>query len=275
MKPPHNVAFLERAIRKIVDTNENGIRLRTMMANVIVGQFLDGAVMRGGGSLKLRYGGAFTRYTMDFDAARNVDEAEFVARFNRRLAVGWSGFSGRLVKMPKAHPKNVPEAYVMQPFEVKLTYRNHAWCTVTLEVSYNEVGDADDCDMIPLNDELKGVFTSLGLREPNPVPLMRMSHQIAQKLHGATDTRSVRAQDLIDLQLILAKSAIDLAKTNAVCQRLFAFRRMQTWPPIVVKGRDWDSIYNEEKDNAQGDPHPHHLAVFDLYLRHGCACDHQ
>ena len=60
MKPPHNVAFLERAIRKSVDTDENGVRLRTMMANVIVGQFLDGAVMRGGGSLKLRYGVATT-----------------------------------------------------------------------------------------------------------------------------------------------------------------------------------------------------------------------
>ena len=142
MKPPHNVAFLERAIRKVVDTDENGVRLRTMMANVIVGQFRDGAVMRGGGSLKLRYGGATTRYTMDFDAARSVEEPEFIARFNRRLAVGWNGFSGRLVKMPKAHPRNVPEAYVMQPFEVKLTYRNHAWCTVTLEVSYDEVGDA-------------------------------------------------------------------------------------------------------------------------------------
>ncbi len=47
MKPPHNVAFLERAIRKIADSNENGIRLRTLMSNVIVGQFLDGAVMRG------------------------------------------------------------------------------------------------------------------------------------------------------------------------------------------------------------------------------------
>ena len=75
MKPPHNVAFLERAIRNLVDSNGNGIRLRTMMANVIVGQFLDGAVMRGGGALKFRYGGATTRYTMDFDAARSADGA--------------------------------------------------------------------------------------------------------------------------------------------------------------------------------------------------------
>ena len=67
MKPPHNVAYLERMLRRLVDSNEDGVRLRTLMANVIVGQFLDGAVMRGGGALKLRYGNAVTRFTMDFD----------------------------------------------------------------------------------------------------------------------------------------------------------------------------------------------------------------
>ena len=79
---------------------------------------------------------------------------------------------------------------------------------------------------------------------------MKLEYQIAQKLHGATEPSSRRAHDLIDLQLILSKSEIDLAKTYAICQRLFAFRRTQTWPPVMVKGRDWDSIYNEEKGNA-------------------------
>jgi len=75
---------------------------------------------------------ACVRYTMDFDAARSVAEDEFVIRFNHRLKMGWSGFSGRLVRMPKAHPRDVPEAYVMQPFEVEVTYRDHAWCTGVL-----------------------------------------------------------------------------------------------------------------------------------------------
>ncbi len=249
MKPPHNVAFLERAIRKVVDTDENGVRLRTMMANVIVGQFLDGAVMRGGGSLKLRYGGATTRYTMDFDAARSVEEPEFIARFNRRLAVGWNGFSGRLVKMPKAHPRNVPEAYVMQPFEVKLTYRNHAWCTVTLEVSYNEVGDADDFDIVPLGKDMKDVFANIGLPEPMPVPLMRIPYQIAQKLHGATDARSVRVQDLIDLQLIMSHETVDLREVHRICERVFANRKSQSWPPTLKVTDEWRIAY----DRTRGD----------------------
>ncbi len=247
MKPPHNVAYLERAIRKFADTDENGVRLRTTMANVIVGQFLDGAVMRGGGSLKLRYGGATTRYTMDFDAARNVAESEFVARFTRRLTTGWNDFSGRLVRMPKAHPRNVPEAYVMQPFEVKLTYRNHAWCTVTLEVSYDEVGDADEFDIVPLNDELKAMFANLGLPEPKPVPLMRIPYQIAQKLHGATDEKFVRAQDLVDLQLIMAHETVDLREVKQICERVFANRKEQAWPPTLEVTDEWRMAYDKTK----------------------------
>lgn len=247
MKPPHNVAFLERAIRRAVSTDENGVRLRTMIANVIVGQFLDGAVMRGGGSLKLRYGGATTRYTMDFDAARNVAETEFAARFNSRLAIGWNGFSGRLVRMPKAHPRNVPEAYVMQPFEVKLTYRNRAWCTVTLEVSYNEVGDADEFDLVPLNDELKTMFANLGFPEPKPVPLMRIPYQIAQKLHGATDEKTIRAQDLVDLQLIMAHEVVDLREVKRICERVFGNRNAQVWPPMLKVTDEWRMAYDKTK----------------------------
>lgn len=64
MKPPHNVAYLEKALRAMAGSDESLIRLRRTLANVIAGQFLDGAVMRGGGSLKLRYGEQATRYTL-------------------------------------------------------------------------------------------------------------------------------------------------------------------------------------------------------------------
>ena len=247
MKPPHNVAFLERAIRKIADSNENGIRLRTLMSNVIVGQFLDGAVMRGGGALKLRYGGETTRYTMDFDAARYVEEAEFIERFGKRLQKGWNGFSGRLVRRPKARPKNVPEAYIMQHFEVKLTYNGHAWCTVLLEVSYNEVGDADSQDIISLDENIKHIFLALGFPEPNPVPLMCIAHQIAQKLHGVTDVKSVRTQDLIDLQLIMAHETVDLSEVRRICERLFANRKAQAWPPLFDVTEEWKVGYEKMK----------------------------
>ena len=45
MKPPHNVAELERALRKIGGTDETGYRLRCIMADVVAGQFLTGAAI--------------------------------------------------------------------------------------------------------------------------------------------------------------------------------------------------------------------------------------
>ncbi len=38
---------------------------------------------------------------------------------------------------------------------------------------------------------------------------------------------------------------MDYAKAAQLCRRLFAFRRMQSWPPTVVKGDDWETMYND------------------------------
>lgn len=248
MKIPQNVNFLERGIRSLVDANDKAYRLRVLMANVVVGQFLDGAVMRGGSALKLRYGNMTTRFTMDFDAARSVSAEEFEQRFLRRLQEGWNCFSGRLVKLPKAHPRNVPAPYVMQPYEVKLTYRNHPWCTIALEVSYDEVGDADEYDLIEIDEGLKRVFIELGFPAPAPVPLMRIAHQIAQKLHGLTEPRSVRAQDLIDLQLMLSREDVDYSEIRRICSRLFANRGTHAWPPEIQVSESMRLLYESGID---------------------------
>ena len=249
MKPPHNVAFLDRAIRTLSKTNEESVQLRRVMANVIVGQFMDGAVMRGGGSLKLRYGLATTRYTMDFDAARSVTEEVFVERFSARLAEGWADFSGRLVKVPKPEPKKPEPKYVMQPFEVKLAYKNHPWCTVDFELSYDEVGDADAFDTVPIPEDVRSIFSKLNLPDPKPFPLMCIAHQIAQKLHGATDADYVRAQDVVDLQLMVKREPVDLAEVRTICRRLFANRKKQPWPPKLEVSEEWRVAYEGVSGN--------------------------
>ena len=43
---PQNVSFLERAIRKLANSNVGAYQLRVMMSNVIVRQFLENAVAR-------------------------------------------------------------------------------------------------------------------------------------------------------------------------------------------------------------------------------------
>ena len=247
MKPPRNVQMLEKALRAMSVDDQASVMLRKTLANIVAGQFLADAVMRGGGALKLRYGEDATRYTLDFDASRRVEEEVFAQNYAARLKNGWGPFSGRLVRNRKPRPADVPGEYVMRPFEVKLTYMNQAWCTVDLEVAYNEVGDAAEAELIPLSPGLLKCFSDLGLPEPEPVPLMRLAHQIAQKLHGATDPHCFRGQDIVDLQLIFAREKPDLSEIRDICERLFANRRRQSWPTPVAMSEELRLSYESNR----------------------------
>ncbi len=232
------------AIRRFGVSEEDYLGNRTVIANTIVGQMLRGVVIKGGSSLKIRFGDAATRATTDLDAARSVDQDEFADDFSRRLSDGWEGFTGRLVEMPKAHPEDVPDSYVMQPYAVKLSYLGKPWCTVTFELGHNEIGDADDADLVVPKDAAR-MLKAMAFPEPSPVSLMSLRYQIAQKLHGVSEPNSQRAHDLIDLQLIVTNGEVDLHDVREVCERLFSYRRKQEWPPTIVKGDAWDLLYSE------------------------------
>ncbi len=208
---------------------------------------LPDAVIKGGTSLRIRYGRKASRYTMDCDVARRGDLDTFIREVRFSLASGWNGFTGELVTKTPASPRGIPIEYVMQPFEVKLSYLGRSWCTVPLEVGMNEVGLADSPEMHAVADDIVELFTSLGFPAPRPIPLMPLVFQIAQKLHGVSSSRSDRARDLIDLQLIMANESIDLAAVKEVCVRLFKYRKCQPWPTTIEKGEMWDSLYNAQK----------------------------
>lgn len=242
---PNSKRNLDMAIRRIGIDNGGYLRIRTLLANVIVAQFMPSGAVKGGSALKIRFGESVTRATTDLDAARACDLDVFVADFEKNLAKGWNGFSGRLVAKTPASPTGVPSAYIMQPYEVKLTYRSSAWCTVDLELGHNEIGDADEPDMVyPI--EASRILQKLDFPTPQPVPIMKLHHQIAQKLHGASEVRSKRAHDLIDLQLIMARGDIDYEKTRETCLRLFAYRQAQAWPPVIVEHDNWGQLYAEQ-----------------------------
>lgn len=76
---------------------------------------------------------------------------------------------------------------------------------------------------------------------------MTVPFQIAQKLHGVSQKGSSRVRDLIDLQLIVQNESIDIFLTANICRRLFKYRQMQTWPPVVLKAADWDGVYNAQR----------------------------
>lgn len=241
MSRPNSRRNLDIAIERIADEGD-AVRLRRSMANAIVAQMLPEGAVKGGSALKLRFGSSATRFSKDLDAARLADIKQYAKALANSLEVGWNGFTGILVEKKQASPKGVPKPYVMQPFDVKLSYNGKSWMTVILEVGHNELGDAEDPDMI-FPKELSGIFERLGFPPLDPVPIMRLPYQIAQKLHGMTEEGSSRAHDLVDLQVQIAEGEVNLAETRVICERLFNYRKLQSWPPVVARGEDWESLY--------------------------------
>ena len=216
-----------------------------IVANAIIARMLPDGAVKGGSSLKFRFGDAKTRATSDLDVARRKALDDFVADLQDALALGWEGFTGTVAARPAAHPDGVPAPYVMQPFDVKLSYLGKPWCTVRLEVGHDEIGDADEPERVA-SEEADAMMEGMGFPAVGELPLMRIDHQIAQKLHALSEPESERAHDLIDLQVIMADSRPDMKSVRDVCVRLFGYRQMQPWPTYVRKGDEWESLYAQQ-----------------------------
>jgi hypothetical protein len=241
MKRPNTCANLIKAVNALAKGGDP-VRLSRAMANAIVGQMLPDGVVKGGSSLMFRYGADATRYTRDIDAARKMELAAYLERLEDALDAGWNGFTGTLAEVDPPRPRGVPRRYVMLPYDVKLSYLDRPWQTVRIEIGHNEIGDADESEGF-LPDELAKAFEALSFPVPEPLPVMGLSHQVAQKLHAVSEPGSERAHDLIDLQLMAGLSSLDLPDIRSKCERLFAYRRSQSWPPTITAGENWGALY--------------------------------
>lgn len=243
VKKPTSRRNLDIAIDRLcTDLGEEPGRVKRLIAAVVVGQMLPDGAAKGGNALKIRFGKDVTRFSRDLDTARASSLNDYMTKLEDSLTIGWNGFSGAIVPREPASPKGIPTAYVMRPFEIKIAYNGKSWMTLPLEVGHNEIGDADDPDMVS-SPEAAAILKGLGFPEPGPVSCMRLEHQIAQKLHAASSPGSERAHDLIDLQIAISNGEIDYLKTREVCIRLFAYRAEQEWPPMISRGVGWDSLY--------------------------------
>jgi hypothetical protein len=77
--------------------------------------------------------------------------------------------------------------------------------------------------------------------------MMKLEFQVAQKLHGVSAPKSKRAHDLVDLQLILNNSEINFELARSLCHKLFTYRKVHQWPPLIVKGDEWENVYNTQR----------------------------
>ncbi len=103
MQTPNSVRHLDNAIRRIAG-QDGYVGARTLIANAIVAHLLPDGVVKGGSSLKFRYGDSTTRFTTDLDTARRVEIDQFLQDLAAALDEGWCDFTGRVVVGRQAKP---------------------------------------------------------------------------------------------------------------------------------------------------------------------------
>jgi hypothetical protein len=205
-------------------------RVQRTVANTVVGQMLPAGVMKGGAAMSVRVGEAASRFTTDLDAARHTDLTldDYLDELARRLDAGWGRFAGTLEQLPRAEPEGVPEQYVMQPFKIRLIYLGRHWLTVPFELGHDEIGNTEQHELRIAHD-IMTLFESIGLPEPEPIPLLTVEHQIAQLLHACTSAHrrtgnNDRSHDLVDLQILEHEEPIDKTAVAEIATRLFRAR---------------------------------------------------
>ena len=198
-------------------------------------------LVKGGVSLELRRGIPESRTSKDLDAVIRGDIAAVHEMLAEAGAQGWEGFTAAFTP-PVAFevPALGSDAF---RFTAKINYQGKPFVSVPIEVSPIEAGNGDSYDKVSSE-----ALALVGLPNSEAVPCMTMPWQIAQKLHGCTEsTEEPRANDrahLVDLQLLEALLVDEpLDDTRAACVAVFAGRSKHQWPPVLVALPHWPSIY--------------------------------
>ncbi|WP_307371233.1 nucleotidyl transferase AbiEii/AbiGii toxin family protein [Microbacterium sp. W4I4] len=140
--------------------------------------------------------------------------------------------------------------YVMHPYRVSIAFLGAAWGALDVEVSDPEI-DSHAHARKEIDGELVKFGAQFGFGDLQPVELVELEYQIAQKLHAVTDPAYVRAHDLVDLQLLWNASP-DLANLQRLCMRTFDWRRQQAWPPLPICPMDgWELAYADARAETE------------------------
>jgi Nucleotidyl transferase AbiEii toxin, Type IV TA system len=246
-KRPKTVNRLQRLITGWEhETGQPVRRLNLRVASMMLAGALarivddDGAtvfITRGGVAMELR-AGEKARVTGDVDLILRGEEATLLTRLDAALADDYEEFS---------FERNEPAPLELRPHvqrvRIKVAFRTKPFMTIVAEIATVEAG-GDEIEEIPAHD-----LTTIGLDGPEIIPVLATRWQIAQKLHAVTEPplrpggENPRYWDLIDLQLLEALTAENLAPVKDACKRTFAARRQQPWPPQITIYPDWPDRY--------------------------------
>lgn len=269
--PPLNVPQLSARLAQVAGGLGIPVaRARVMLCTLIVSQMLPDAVaIKGGMGIKFRLGERGTRATSDLDVSTRVRGEEFERAFRARLAEGWGSVppsKGELRRNPDAadrvaftatvraaklhDPGLARPEYVMHPYRVSIAFLGGPWGALDVEVSDPEI-DPLAHTRNTIDDDLAQFGAYFGFGELQPVELVDLEYQIAQKIHAVTDPSYARAHDLVDLRL-LWNAGPDLSSLHRLCERTFDWRDQQPWPPLPLRPMaDWALAYGDAREETE------------------------
>jgi len=190
---------------------------------------------KGGVAIELRMKDR-ARATRDVDLVLRGDPAALADLLDAGLQEPYTDFTFRRTEIAE-----LPFRPDVQTLRVQVAFAGKVLCSPQLEIAPLETG-REEFVAIPGHD-----LMPVGIEGPDLVPVLAERWQIAQKLHAVTERfpdgrENPRFRDLIDLQLLRSLDP-DLDAVLDACERVFAARGQQPWPPALEAPASWSAGY--------------------------------
>lgn len=191
---------------------------------------------KGGVAMELRMGDR-ARATRDVDLVLRGDPAALADLLDAGIREPYNGFTFR-----RSEIDHLPFRPGVRTLRVQVGFAGKVLCSPQLEIAPVETGE-EEFVVIAGHD-----LSAVGIDGPEIVPILADRWQIAQKLHAVTERfpdgrENPRFRDLVDLQLLRSLGP-DLETVCDACERVFAARDQQAWPPTVDAPASWAPSYS-------------------------------
>lgn len=169
------------------------------------------------------------RATKDLDLGIGGTRANRLQTLSSVLRLGFDQFTFRL----KARAREMELADTVR-VEVAVQYQTRSWQTVEIDLGPAKAGHVE-----LIAPHVEGL-AELGIPVTSPVRCLRLSDQVAQKLHACTGPGAAgRARDVLDILLIDALGELNYSETAEAALRVFNERETHGFPPTFVMPADW------------------------------------
>lgn len=191
--------------------------------------------LKGGSAQIWRLGLADFRPTRDVDVVTNLERQEVVQILTSLTGIQFGNFViGKVAIQDDRTNWKVPSEYRLVVAKVPVLYEQSNWLTCDLEVLPFEVGNS--FAMTSADESLGGVLARAGLADLIELPLISIELQIAEKLHALTEPGSVRAGDLFDLHLAVARLPIEVSTLADWVEKVYRRRAGHSFDSDWVPG---------------------------------------